>query len=857
VLLDVRPEALNTGVVMAGLRCIDIDVDDPVVVAEILDKVVAHLPRGALIRRRRDSARCAMFYRAAQGQPTRRDVKGPNGKIEILGAGQQAVVHGLHPSGAPLTWLEGQGPNTVALKDLATVTEEQISNFLSACAPLLGGSDTEGTAPPTGPLGSRLLDPLSVPGKTPTPVVNELGFGIESPHWYSALSADEARALVKACLNVLDNRTIDPRDLWLRVIFAVADAEKVGCTDARQLALEWSQRGAAWTGEADFDTAWSSYVPKPGGVTIGTLLAMARDAGVDLSPWRDTALVRLSGQPGGTRGAATFPSSTPSGRALQIAQLPTVPPKRLWLHGVDLVRGAVSLLVAPGGRGKSSWLVALSLACASGRSLLGDHVFGGPLRVLLISAEDPTEEVARRLRAAMKHHGLTDADVLGLHVIGAERWGTSLLSPAANGPVLNRVGWDLLEFELDRIEPDVLILDPLISVMGGASQNDNAAAALFMGHLVGLAAKRRMAVMVAHHAAKGRDPVSAESAMGAASFVNLSRIALGIEPLAVADAGRLGLPPWEARDVFRVVGTKHNLSPPAETDRWFRLVSVELDNAQAPVYPNGDKVGVVEAFQPSASGPRFSIDIVRDALLAINNAATPLSPSKRAVGRYAVPVIARAIAPHRGGRSSDTEAQAVLDHLIRSALLKIEKVKVPRPGGRSDERDGLLLTSAGKQALQSQCKAGGQSSPQFPQPPARSTRDDAGGAPSGSPHRPGGYGGNTGADIAGTLAGSSTEVRHDNLTTRLFAAPAACSPAPSHLPAETIPTTVPEHGFASELPTKMRSRIPDPIPPEPARIRGTQDLEPPDCLTSAVRVAESGPDSSAICPSNHAETSTD
>jgi hypothetical protein len=33
-----------------------------------------------------------------------------------------------------------------------------------------------------------------------------------------------------------------------------------------------------------------------------------------------------------------------------------------------------------------------------------------------------------------------------------------------------------------------------------------------------------MAIVIAHHAAKGRDPTSAESAMGAASFVSLSRI---------------------------------------------------------------------------------------------------------------------------------------------------------------------------------------------------------------------------------------------------------------------------------------------------------------------------------------------
>jgi hypothetical protein len=178
----------------------------------------------------------------------------------------------------------------------------------------------------------------------------------------------------------------------------------------------------------------------------------------------------------------------------------------------------------------------------------------------------------------------------------------------------------------------------------------------------------------------------------------------------------VGLPPWEARNVFRLVGTKHNFSSPSEGDRWFRLKSIEIDNADPPIYPNGDKVGVVEVFQPGACGPQFLPDMIRDALRAIDVATTPLSPSKRAGGRYAVPAITQAIAPHRGGRASDTEAQAVLDHLIRSGLISVQQVKLTRGGGRSDFRNGLILTSAGKSAAQ-QNATGTQTPPQYPQFP--------------------------------------------------------------------------------------------------------------------------------------------
>jgi len=332
--------------------------------------------------------------------------------------------------------------------------------------------------------------------------------------------------------------------------------------------------------------------------------------------------------------------------------------------------------------------------------------------------------------------------------------------------------------------------------MGGASVNDNAAAALLMGGLASLAAKRRIGIMVAHHASKGRDPVSAESAMGAASFVNLAPIALGIEPLAEKDAPQVGLPSWEAGSVFRIVGTKQNLRPPDDADRWFRLKSVQMQNAQPPVYPTGDRVGVVEEFKPGASGPTFPPALIHDALRAIAGAAVPLTPSKNSRTRFAGPVIAQAIAPHRGGRASDTEAVAVLDHLMRTGLIKVDKVKLVRGGSRSDEREGLVLTSVGEQALQANNAA---PSPQSPQRPATSLRDDAGGAPLGPPQRPRGCGGDAGGKVAGTSI--AQEATNDTPLTDTAAAEPAMEELAPVAPAEV--GVVPEPPLVPEEPSSL------------------------------------------------------
>jgi hypothetical protein len=281
------------------------------------------------------------------------------------------------------------------------------------------------------------------------------------------------------------------------------------------------------------------------------------------------------------------------------------------------------------------------------------------------------------------------------------------------------------------------MLDPLINLMGGVDSNDNSAAALLMGQLVALAAKRNVAIIIAHHAAKGRDPTSAESAMGAASFVSLSRIVLNIEPLAEKDAGLLGLPPWEAKSVFRVLGTKLNFSPLNADDRWYRTSSVEIQNQEPPVYVTGDKVAVVDVFQPGSSGPVFPPQLIRDALVAVDLANPPLSPSKQSRDRYAAPVIAEAVAHLRGGRKSDAEGKAILDHLISSGLVHVQPVKMTRPGGRSDNRNGLILTAAGKSVIQP-TNQGAVNFPQSPESPAVSTTgtaENAGGDPlAGPPH---------------------------------------------------------------------------------------------------------------------------
>lgn len=681
----VTQETANTGMNCRGRRVIDIDVDDPATVDQIIANAIAHLPASPLVRRRLGSPRVALVY-GADGEPGKLSVVGAKGKVEVLGNGQQLVIDGIHPSGARLEWMQDRSPATVPADKLPIALETAILAFLEACKLSLGG-DKSVTSPGSFPSRPERIASASL--------VNDLAGGLDNLRWFDLIPPLEKRSVVKACLDAINNLQNDPRDQWLQILFAVADAAARGCPDAEQLALEWSKRGSGWTAEKDFDQVWSSF--RPGRITVGTLLHLGQQAGANLALWRPTitqsSLATNAGPLTQHATATVLPTSRTTG-AVAVAKLPALPRKRQWLYGTYLARGAVSLLVAPGARGKSTWLLAVALACACGRAILGTHVFGGALRVLYINAEDSTDELALRLRAAMQHHNLRDSDLVGLHVAGADRLHLTLLSADRGQPSLNIGGWNTLMAEIDRVEPDIVLIDPLVALVGGVSLNDNSAAALMLGNFVSIAAQRRLAVVIAHHAAKNREATSAEAAMGAATLVNLARICLSLEPLAEGDAGKVGVAPWDARSVFRIVRTKQNLSPPDVTDDWVRLRSVDMLNAEPPVYPHGDSVAVVERFTPNPMSAVFPAPVIAAALQTIGSANPPLSPFGRAAGTSAVAVIAAAIGPHLGGKASNAEAKAVLDYLMRIGKVASQPVQVPRPGHGPYVRNGLIVIAA-------------------------------------------------------------------------------------------------------------------------------------------------------------------
>jgi hypothetical protein len=84
---------------------------------------------------------------------------------------------------------------------------------------------------------------------------------------------------------------------------------------------------------------------------------------------------------------------------INIAADKTPIPPRQWLLGSIFCLGYLSSLIGEGGVGKTAVRLLQWLSVATGRNLLGDHVFKR-MPVLIICLEDDYQEIRRRLKAA-------------------------------------------------------------------------------------------------------------------------------------------------------------------------------------------------------------------------------------------------------------------------------------------------------------------------------------------------------------------------------------------------------------------------------------------------------------------------
>ncbi len=274
-------------------------------------------------------------------------------------------------------------------------------------------------------------------------------------------------------------------------------------------------------------------------------------------------------------------------------------PRRQWLHAGHYIRQQVVMTAAPGGYGKTTLLICNAIEMAIGRGLIGPPPPAGQMRVGLWNAEDPDEEIERRIASVCLHHNVDPACLqdwlfLGARLTGSRR--VASLDRAGNVVLDTRMLADI-ERHVTELQIDCVILDPLIAFHRIPEGNN-----VFMEQMIKdgfgeIAARTNCCIELSQHTRKpsqgAQGELTADDARGAGAVVNAMRSVRVLNRMTAEEAELAKITAEERRHYLRVSRDKTNLAPPGKAV-WLHLVSVKLPNGDGD--QPGDDVQAIESW---------------------------------------------------------------------------------------------------------------------------------------------------------------------------------------------------------------------------------------------------------------------
>lgn len=291
-------------------------------------------------------------------------------------------------------------------------------------------------------------------------------------------------------------------------------------------------------------------------------------------------------EPASAKVAADFiaaPESELTIRALSSID-PAKIPKRDWILKNCYLGKFITLIVSPGGVGKSTISLLDGLSVASGMNLSGyDVVKPGP--VMIYNAEDPLDELERRAVAMAAYHNLPLATLNNIYLVsGRERPFIYARNNENRETIIN-------EQEIARTTKLIqdrgirlFIADPFVRTHL-VNENDNMAIDKVAQAFQRIATNTGCAVCLIHHTNKGaataEDTSSANLSRGASALVNAARVAQTLTPMRdLNEAIRAGVTDGRWKMYFRRENAKANLSAPSEFADWYRRDEIEIANGE-------------------------------------------------------------------------------------------------------------------------------------------------------------------------------------------------------------------------------------------------------------------------------------
>jgi len=272
---------------------------------------------------------------------------------------------------------------------------------------------------------------------------------------------------------------------------------------------------------------------------------------------------------------------------------PATLPRREFAYGTHYIRKYVSVTVSPGGLGKTSNSIAEALAMASGKPLLGIKP-PQRMRVWLFNAEDPRDEMERRIMAACLHYRLSPQDIEGYLFLdtGREQELVIARDDKKSGVRIVEPIVEAVVGQLRANAVDAMIVDPFVSTHQ-VNENDNGAIDKVAKLWAHIADRTNTAIDIVHHLRKVSDrEATVEDARGAVALIGAARSVRVLNRMSEEQATAAGVPVEERFSYFNIHQGKSNLTKMSAALDWRKLESVALGNGRGIMKPQ-DHAGVV------------------------------------------------------------------------------------------------------------------------------------------------------------------------------------------------------------------------------------------------------------------------
>jgi len=377
------PDAGNTGALTRAMPTLDVDITNEEAARAIEDHVRAHHEEhGYVLTRIGKPPKRAIPFRTDEPFPKIiANVIAPNGaaeKIEFLADGQQVVVDGIHPDTQQAYRWHGGTPGEIKLEELPYIRAEEAQHLVDEIVDLLVNEFNYRRAP-----------------ERPRKRREGNGGGKSGP--IIERGSDDWRYLLD---NILAGRELHDslRDVGAKMIRSGMSAG--AAVNALRALMESSA--------APHDDRWQERYED-----IPRLV----DGAVDLQEARKEE-AEAKGD------AEELPPLLHAYAPRPFAQIP----RRQWLHAGHYIRQQVVMTVAPGGYGKTTLLITNAVEMCTGLGLLGSAPPGGALRVAYWNAEDPEDEVERRVAATCLRHNIDPEALRGQLFLGSRITGRRRLA---------------------------------------------------------------------------------------------------------------------------------------------------------------------------------------------------------------------------------------------------------------------------------------------------------------------------------------------------------------------------------------------------------------------------------------------